>query len=556
MLSWPASISLALLITSRSHCPGPSIHAVSALCSGCLTTSSSSFSRARAAGVANLVDLPMRAAKCERADFGTYSAPELRELATLYPFQSKAELSVEEGGRLSCGFDRPDEYCSWTASGSQDGSGFQKARFETFFDFEKFDCTSDRSFSFDEYFLLAGGEDAPMQTVALEVEIPYEYFLLAGGEDAPMQTVALEVEIPCQLGTSTVQFDYWTNSDMPILKACTVSGPGAEPNCAELSLEPNPLMFEVPQNIVPFRIRIEVANLAADDIVLLDNVLFKGQICEVNIVPFRIRIEVANLAADDIVLLDNVLFKGQICEVLEQSLSLPSIPTTIPSFVSSSASFDPTPTLIPLEDVTSRLQQPIVDGSAVPQEVDSDAVIENEFELTDSAAVNEICDSLQCNFNANDACFYNVAGLGSTGEWRVGNGHLGNRLTGVRMNPNDPSNGGFLYVGREHFDQSADVFVLESVKFALGEPVMLVFDVFQRSFGPRLKVCLNTFDNCPYANPPIKASEWWFRDQELLLDKSTQKVYFVADRVSANLYLALDNIRLRNAADNRPLCSR
>ncbi|TKR60196.1 hypothetical protein L596_027483 [Steinernema carpocapsae] len=133
MPSWPVSISFVVLI--------------SALSSGCMTTTSSGYSRARMSGVANFVDEPLRAAKCKRADFGSYSAQELRNLATLYPYQSKPELSTDEGGRLSCGFDRPEEYCSWSTNGAS-GIGFQKARFETIFDIDKFECTSERSFNF------------------------------------------------------------------------------------------------------------------------------------------------------------------------------------------------------------------------------------------------------------------------------------------------------------------------------------------------------------------------------------------------------------------------
>ncbi|TKR60198.1 hypothetical protein L596_027484 [Steinernema carpocapsae] len=347
---------------------------------------------------------------------------------------------------------------------------------------------------------------APKQTIrngfaARQID---DYFLLAGGEENFLQSARLEVPIPCQLGKSEIKFDYWSNTGNPTLKACIVMDQYEKPNCAEFNLVENPLAFEVPQNLVPFVVRIEVDNLTPDDIVLIDNVNFSGQICE--------------LVPEDAVGAES-----------EPNDDQESLPTTVTSFLSSTAGFGAhVHPLKPLDTVVhGSLQKSIVDDTAgpmVPKDVNAEVLFEDDEDILDNGGEVEICDSLQCNFNENDTCFYNPAGSGSTSDWLVGNGHLGNRHTGVRQNPNEPTNGGFLYVGRDRIDQSTEVFVFESIHFHLKESVVLVFDVYQRSYGPCLKVCLNTFDNCPYTNPPIRATEWWFRDQEVVLGKDTQKV--------------------------------
>lgn len=92
----------------------------------------------------------MRAAKCERTDFGIYKADELRRLAQIYNLnEHSTEKPIELGGSMSCGFDDLEaEKCAWypVPLGGADGH-LKRARFESFFELEKFDCTSDRTFN-------------------------------------------------------------------------------------------------------------------------------------------------------------------------------------------------------------------------------------------------------------------------------------------------------------------------------------------------------------------------------------------------------------------------
>jgi hypothetical protein len=79
---------------------------------------------------------------------------ELRHLATIYEFpignDSVPSPAVEMGGNLNCSFNKAAENCSWYAVnfGTERKKTFRRARFESFFDWEKFDCTSDRAFTF------------------------------------------------------------------------------------------------------------------------------------------------------------------------------------------------------------------------------------------------------------------------------------------------------------------------------------------------------------------------------------------------------------------------
>jgi hypothetical protein len=110
---------------------------------------------------------------------------------------------------------------------------------------------------------------------------------------------------------------------------------------------------------------------------------------------------------------------------------------------------------------------------------------------------------------------------------------MGNPHTGItRPNSFDSKMTGFAFVGLDGNDFSDEVFVLESPYFETREPVYLTFDLYQRSKGPQLKICLNSFDECPYTSPPLSAKEYWRTNQRLLLDEGTQKVSHYTHRSS------------------------
>lgn len=76
---------------------------------------------------------------------------ELKRLSTQYPFHNPP-IPPESGGTATCNFDSEQEQCSWyNLQVGLEGSGFVKSRFESFFDVDKFECTSERVFAFRKF---------------------------------------------------------------------------------------------------------------------------------------------------------------------------------------------------------------------------------------------------------------------------------------------------------------------------------------------------------------------------------------------------------------------
>ncbi|PIO66478.1 MAM domain protein, partial [Teladorsagia circumcincta] len=82
---------------------------------------------------------------------------------------------------------------------------------------------------------------------------------------------------------------------------------------------------------------------------------------------------------------------------------------------------------------------------------------------------------------------------------------------------------GFAYVGRDHLDDSNEVFVLESPKFEISSGARLTFDVYLRSHSPQLKVCIDSFDDCPYHLPPLTKQTFWQESHAVNLAKGVRK---------------------------------
>lgn len=75
----------------------------------------------------------------------------MRRLASLYQL-SGPTISIKDGGSPFCDFDAEFERCSWYSQQVGLGQGFHRARFESFFDIEKFECSSERVFEFRKLF--------------------------------------------------------------------------------------------------------------------------------------------------------------------------------------------------------------------------------------------------------------------------------------------------------------------------------------------------------------------------------------------------------------------
>ncbi|KAI1730038.1 hypothetical protein Ddc_02715 [Ditylenchus destructor] len=521
------------------------------------------------------LDKAMRAGKCQRSDFGVYRAKELRRLVTAYDFPRMASMrpsSVRRSGlHLNCGFDAVNEPCGWYSTalppnhGTMDNvenddddpqNNFQRARFETFFDLEKFDCTSDRSFPFDDYFLLFGAKEG----------------MIPGVEELG---AALEAFVPCQMDRGVLRFDYWSNNETPILKICIIAENNPTPQCEESQLDLNPLTFEIPQNLKPFRIRIQVEHVGHEDIVFIDNVHYDGKVC-------GMEHEIEDVDdSDGHVSSNRIDSSAETDPTRVQSRDGQADSAGTESFIQLTHSPTPTSSKLPEDEssnkgmieLLSATQAPaklpyveeIFDEKTAISEFNNQLIVGGRNKNAENNTENKAhrdpapadpCQLLTCDFNYGDSCYFTLLGLGSTAEWRIGSSALGNPHTGVhRPNPFDRKMTGFAFVGTDGVDLSNEVFVLESSAFILTEPVELVFDLFQRSMGPQLKVCVNSFDNCPYSNPSLDAHHYWLINQKVLLKpNAAHKVYFIAGKVKQNLFLAIDNIRLHKL-DNSDFCS-
>jgi hypothetical protein len=75
---------------------------------------------------------------------------------------------------------------------------------------------------------------------------------------------------------------YWSNNETPVLKICVLPEDDPNPQCEETKLDANPLTFEIPESLKPFRLRIQVDNVGGkDDIAFIDNVQYEGKLCKI-----------------------------------------------------------------------------------------------------------------------------------------------------------------------------------------------------------------------------------------------------------------------------------
>ncbi|CAI5451131.1 unnamed protein product [Caenorhabditis angaria] len=392
----------------------------------------------------------------------SYSSQDIRSISSIIPFSEMPHLSINDGGKATCSFDDEMEFCGW--HNAQDTVvKFWKAYFDQNFDMDRFDCTSVRKFDIDRTFLLAGGE--PILSP---------------------QKAAIETEIPCQYGDSVIRFDFWANTLNPILRFCLSHS--AEITCQDILPMPNPVNFSVPMTGEPITVRIEIVNLQENDIILIDNLYYDGQICEV--------VEDENVPK------------------LLPTLSTVSIPQ-------------------------------LITGSPDTAFFDDDTSTE---QTTSNVHFSELspCSALTCNFNDGDSCFYGLSGIGSTSSWQISDKLTGNRHTGIqRINLDDQKKVGYAFVGSDTESNINNNFVMESPKFTMTQNIIVSFDIYVRSISPQLKVCIDNFDDCQYTSPPVQKNKFWHSSQNITIPEGSKKLFFVVQNVGKHQFLAIDNIKLK-----------
>uniref|UniRef100_A0A0N5BEC0 MAM domain-containing protein n=1 Tax=Strongyloides papillosus TaxID=174720 RepID=A0A0N5BEC0_STREA len=447
---------------------------------------------------------PEKLKKCIRDDIGKYTSSELKSLATFYPFNeiSKEVPSLLVGGSSSCNFDTQTEKCSWYSGGK---NKFKIGGYESLFDLNKFDCTSNRDFNVDNYFLIG--------SVFNEEHIKNDE-----------EFINLDLDVPCQFGKATLSFNYWCNTEIAQLEICVILKDNGMEVCEPTTIDENPLTFEIPENLKPFVIRLHVRNIDEDKIIFIDDIKYQGQLCE-NVDNNE---EVNN---ETLVRINENDVKDdrnprKLKEILDNNKSLRKGKSES-SFVTED-----------YNDVEDRtIDESLTMGTTLLQK-------ENK----------ELCNLLWCNFNDNSTCNYNPFSELATEPWKVSLVGIGNPLNGIhKRNHNDDQNSSYFAVAGSDDDRNDgdSVYIMESPSFTSHENFLLVFDIYQRSVGVNFLVCLDSFENCPYKNPPIDKDRYWFTDERVLIEKHVKKIYFVIDLIKPHQFFGLDNIRLQTTNGNQ-----
>ncbi|CAJ0592010.1 unnamed protein product [Cylicocyclus nassatus] len=409
------------------------------------------------------------------------------EVATVYPMSNS--LAVSAGGRITCGFDDDREYCSWHNAMDAD-LNFSKAEWNSFFDQNRFDCSNPRPF------------------------YPRNIFLLVkGGPDGVTGKAVLETTIPCQYDSAVIKFDIWSLTNTPVLRFC-VSWLNGTGHCENAYDVPNPINITIPHSVEPITVRIEILNINSIDIVLIDSLYYEGQLCEL------VDEKEQNFVTDPTLLTSSIQPHLSINKITRDAdTNEPTVDHATQDWVGTEI----------IVDGDTRANAVKVDSTAL--EDDPDIVA---------------CEGLTCDFNHNHSCFYKLSGFGSTSPWLIGTSFVGNRHTGVqRLNQDDSNRVGFAYVGRDHADESNEIFVMESPKITISTDANFLFDVYLRSYSPHFKVCVDSFENCLYESPSVSKNAFWIRDNSIVLQKGVRKVYLITTNVRQNQFLAVDRLRLQ-----------
>uniref|UniRef100_A0A1I7X1T3 MAM domain-containing protein n=1 Tax=Heterorhabditis bacteriophora TaxID=37862 RepID=A0A1I7X1T3_HETBA len=222
----------------------------------------------------------------------------------------------------------------------------------------------------------------------------YEYFLLAGGEPTVGQhTVAIESKIECQLDNATMKFDFWTNSNGPILRQCIIKQNG-DLECQDILPMPNPVNFSIPHSADPFRVRIEVINVRSQDIVLIDNLYYEGRICELS----TISIYISSFRT-------NLINSFQVDDNESTYSVIPTNQRSSPTFKASGLEEFLTEEKSSTATVLSKNHLGVLKVVSIDGSTDEDDTIEV---LTTPQQTSElsVCEALSCDFNSQHPCFY------------------------------------------------------------------------------------------------------------------------------------------------------
>ncbi|KRX27988.1 hypothetical protein T07_2494 [Trichinella nelsoni] len=398
-----------------------------------------------------------------------------------------------------------------------------------------------------------------MKSITSKSETPEGAFAVIGSEsgrgEGENYVGSLVATIPCQKGPGKLSFDHWTNSQSNDLTVCVVPMQSSEEKRCIGSVRrtsPNPIRFTIPAPDNE-RINFEKTNKQTNkpekydntekNVNILRNIastllkysfqpaLFKEMILSNQ---FNIRMEVRGFSQPGFIMIDNINYEADLCGApskfaLTKENSLPS-----------DRKFPTAPVVLPNLLNLGRLLKPT-------------AVKPKPNQFGNSRCV----ELLSCDFESGTSCFYDVK-ASRNGQWNVGSGRTGNRLTGIRVDGSGNARGYYAFVGRDYPDVDGDasskqsVYILQSPETTFKKAVKLYYDVFLKSSSPELKVCINDVSVCPkvYTLKNVRStSDGWLRRESIMLNPSSKRVMFIVKSLPANQYVALDNIAIENGQD-------
>ncbi|KRZ77622.1 hypothetical protein T10_7056 [Trichinella papuae] len=348
-----------------------------------------------------------------------------------------------------------------------------------------------------------------IKSITSKSETPEGAFAVIGSEsgrgEGENYVGSLVATIPCQKGPGKLSFDHWTNSQSNDLTVCVVPMQSSEEKRCIGSVRrtsPNPIRFTIPapDDERPFQIRLEVRGFSQPGFIMIDNINYEADLCGA---PSKFALTKANSLPSD--------------------RKIPTAPVVLPNLLN-----------------LGRLLKPT-------------AVKPKPNQFGNSRCV----ELLSCDFESGTSCFYDVK-ASRNGQWNVGSGRTGNRLTGIRVDGSGNARGYYAFVGRDYPDVDGDssskqsVYILQSPETTFKKAVKLYYDVFLKSSSPELKVCINDLSVCPkvYTLKNVRStSDGWLRRESIMLNPSSKRVMFIVKSLPANQYVALDNIAIENGQD-------
>ncbi|OUC44987.1 MAM domain protein [Trichinella nativa] len=361
-----------------------------------------------------------------------------------------------------------------------------------------------------------------MKSITSKSETPEGAFAVIGSEsgrgEGENYVGSLVATIPCQKGPGKLSFDHWTNSQSNDLTVCVVPMQSSEEKRCIGSVRrtsPNPIRFTIPA--------------PDDERPFQESILKKKQ---------TNKPENYDNTEKNVNILRNItstLLKYSFKPTLFKEMILPNQfnENSLPS----DRKFPTAPVVLPNLLNLGRLLKPT-------------AVKPKPNQFGNSRCV----ELLSCDFESGTSCFYDVK-ASRNGQWNVGSGRTGNRLTGIRVDGSGNARGYYAFVGRDYPDVDGDtsskqsVYILQSPETTFKKAVKLYYDVFLKSSSPELKVCINDLSVCPkvYTLKNVRStSDGWLRRESIMLNPSSKRVMFIVKSLPANQYVALDNIAIEN----------